>query len=187
MGGIDPLQPMEHNPKGFHEDAYLNRLLDELHKGHGDTWLEPGGGVDAAALDGYVQARRRRDGGLWGVKAPRLVQSLPVFVDALVRDGQDVLVVGVWRPVWEIAMSLSRLHGGNLVKAQGMAQMLVRLRDKSLSWAMREGLPVHAVNYHDLLLDPVGEVARVAGFVGVEPTGEAVEWVDPGMRHEGRL
>lgn len=177
----DDLPVNEGNPKGYTESASLNLVLNDMNKFHGNQVFYEPGESDLVAVDEWIGVHAPGDGGLWGVKDPRLVQSLPVFCERLVGAGFTPVVVGVWRPTGEIAQSLTRLGHGEGAAIR-MAQSLVGMRDEVFGWVMRAGLRFLPVSYPALVDEPRLGVGKIADFLGLVSTDEAVGFVDPELR-----
>lgn len=168
--GDDLLPPSIHNPKGYFED----RRFVELH-----TKVMEGGWKNPTHIDwGYaaeypVLLAEFQKHGLWGIKDPRLCYLLPylrAYVDPL-------KVVAVFRDPYVAANSLFKRGGHTMKEAREISLRYLK--------AMMRNVPDDAlwVYYNDLIDAPGVGVAEIAEYIGVEPTQEAIDFIDRHLRH----
>ena len=93
-------------------------------------------------------------------------------------------MVSVFRPVESAAESLRRRQRMSREAARRIAWLYEGARRAQVAWVhSATDMPVLGVEYDALLNDPGAGVQRVAEFVGVGATGEAVAFLEPGLRH----
>jgi hypothetical protein len=189
--GGDLLEAGDANPHGFFESLGFQGVLQQCLGGRGNRVAYSRGDVDAEGFEWLVRwlgERLRQSDAAWvGLKDPLLVLSLPVVVGVLEDLGASVRVLGVWRPVNEVAASLAHpRYGRNLGEALPLARELARLRDESLGWsAVHDPYGFRGVSYPDLVKDPAREVRGLADWLGLDVTDEAVGFPTPQLRHHG--
>ncbi len=108
--------------------------------------------------------RRRKELPLWGLNTRRTADWIHLF--------PAPLVILTRRPHAASLESWKKMQGGGDLAAW----------DAKNRHAVA-GLPTLVVDYDAIVDDPAGEVAKVAGFVGLVVTPEAVAFVTPDLRH----
>ena len=107
------------NPYGHYEDVDAVTMHDEFLERGGDTWKSadaartPLDAMSRDALASYIA--RRDDGGLWGVKDPRLC----LYLDEWLRARADANVVVVIRRPGDAISSLHMRHSRRHVDIRG--------------------------------------------------------------------
>lgn len=127
----------------------------------------------------YTDMVRGRDRlSLWGVKEPRFCYLLPHFLTLV----NDVRIISTGRPFQQSVNSMAASHGLTQEVALSGQQCNIAAKEQVLS--MYNG-PLLNVAYEDILEDPTAQVARIADFIGLPVTDEAVRFVDPSLqRHK---
>ncbi|MEZ5419474.1 MAG: sulfotransferase [Vicinamibacterales bacterium] len=176
------LGPAEHlmvprgdNPAGFHEHQLLTDLNDELLQALGGSWHEPpslaAGWERAPGLDDLRARARQRlhddfgDAPLWAWKDPRASVTLPFWRPLLPDDTRFVVCV---RNPLNVARSLRARD--RLDEAAGVD---LWMRHTVAALTSLTAMPL-LVLYDGLVNDPGGEVARIAAFLDVATTPDAV-------------
>jgi len=179
----------EDNPAGFYEHQLLTDLNDELLQALGGSWhapprLDPGWERAPLLDDIRVRARQRlhedfADAPLWAWKDPRTSVTLP-FWRPLLPETQFVVCV---RNPLNVARSLLARDG--LDESVGI-DLWMRHTVSALSGL--ETMPL-LVLYDELVNDPAREVARIAAFLKLDATPDAVDRArahlagNAGLRH----
>lgn len=130
-----------------------------------------------------------REQPVWGIKDPALVHVAQLLTPML----DDVRVIVARRPRHESINSFMRAyHGGRLEAEVWYERAIGKLAARVLEFEAA-GIPMIAVNFHELLADPLGEVSDIARFafekapslsrfnkavasIGVQPKREARGW-----------
>ena len=174
--GDDLLPPSPHNPKGYFEDRKFVELHDQI---IGD-WKDPQ--VDFEPYrEAYTALIREREQQheLWGIKDPRMCFVFPHFAEI----AHDVHVISVGRDPDDCAKSLFARGGHTLEEATRISNSYLGRMWIILS---RFHGPVLDVRYDYLIDCPEGVVLGIAAYVGLEPTQEAIDFVDPTLCHHRR-
>lgn len=153
-----------HNPaenaRGFLERGDLHLACVQALRRRGGDWSVPLG-WDPSQLPAAQQRWREdwdtihaslRRAGLWFVKEPRLCLLLAEIADTL----DEAVFVHVLRPPTAVAASLMRRHG--LTPPHALALWEHYNRAVLAATAQR---PVVRLDYHSLLLDPLGQTQRL--------------------------
>jgi hypothetical protein len=184
------------NPKGHYEDEefvelHMRIFGEVVPDGCGGTMVNPARWRDPAPMfepwrDSYARLIRHREENeaCWGVKDPRLCYLLPWFLD-LVRD--PVYLINVTRPIDESAQSLLRRDASRSMPHQITIEEMREVCDRYLV-RKREILdqfsgPILDVVYDFLVREPAKAVEMIAHFLRTPVTQEALEVVDPALRH----
>jgi len=186
------------NPTGFFEDEDLLAINKRLKKALGirgesvaliepDRWDEPG---IRALRRRAVETIRRRFGEspLWGYKYGRTLRLLPFWEEVYRALDLDVRYLVALRNPLSVARSRARLdpHRGTQEKSDlewlvNVVPYFRRVRER----------PFAVVDYDLVMSDPVAQLQRMAGALGLprsaaedERIGEyAQRFLRPGMRH----
>jgi hypothetical protein len=166
-------------------------VSDAILKRHGGSWdkppsLPPNWEADAALDDLRNQARQMiqdqfAGAALWGWKDPRTCLTLP-FWQRLLPDMRYIICL---RNPSDVASSLG--HRDRLSPEESSHLWLAYI---SSALHHTEGKPRLLVFYEDLMDDCLGELPRLAEFLGVperakqaEVQKAVVEFVEPGLQH----
>jgi hypothetical protein len=191
----DRLMPgLPDNPKGFFEDLDLTRinhdLLAELGCRWGTlqlpSWLTLPVDRQSARIDQAVALMEKKfaHAPLWGFKDPRVTRLLPFWRAALTKAGVAPLFVVANRHPLSVAASLRRRD--RMPAAQALALWALHqlaglealLNDSAL-----------AVDYDDLIENPLLQFQRINRFLGTLPADDArisefaERFIDPELRH----
>ncbi|MBL8848601.1 MAG: hypothetical protein JNG89_02915 [Planctomycetaceae bacterium] len=181
----DEIGPSPSNPRGHFEDATLCRLHQRL-LGMGG-WREPRApaGIPIDLLPLYdAHLRRRIDcASRWCVKDPRLCILLPVLADRLRTMSVAFQVVSVARDTEAVAESLRRRQRMSCAAARRIAWLYEGARRAQLGRMIVDRVPLLELRFEEVLADREAAVARLADFLNVDPTPEAVAFLDPSLRH----
>src|SRR5262245_25912060 len=155
------------NPKGYWEYRPFVDIDDEILARFGGRWdepptLPPSWPEDPRLADLRDRARRLlaedfADAPVWGWKDPRACLTLPFWQDVI---GAMDYVVSVRNPCAVIA-SLARREGMDGARAEWLW-----LRHVQAILAHTSGRTRTFVSYEDILGDRLGELRRLAAFVG---------------------
>jgi len=167
------LDPADDNTKGFWEHADAvdinDRLLLGLHRswddirGFPDNW-ETFHCADRAIAEIQSLVQHEFDNTpLWALKDPRLCRVIPVWTEALSREGVEPLFLFVMRHPTEVAQSLAKRDGVSL--EFGYALWLRYVTESEL--ATRRYRRV-MIRYEDLLKDWRGCMDRVSQSLGID-------------------
>lgn len=175
--GKDLLPPSQHNPRGYFEDKRIVELHTDM---MGQNWAHPNflDGMSRLnyglhALEYLELLEEWQEHELWAVKDPRLcylLHHMPATIPF-------TKVIAVFRDPWSAARSLFK-RGGH-TEEEALAISLDYCK------AMFRNVPDSAfwVHYNDLIESPTEIVTKIAEFVGTEVTQEAIDFVDPELRH----
>lgn len=168
MMGKEFDKPAKSNPKGYYEDTEFKRLYSMLVEGR-----EVEGNIDV------LIRLREAEFPLWGVKDPQLCLLLPKFAKLLKAHKVDTKVITTLRPKEDICDSLSRAMNGLVDESPKNFEPLVDyyLARKDAALSVYDG-PVLEVGFEEIGTDSAGMVARIAEFVGVPVTQEALNHVE---------
>jgi len=179
--GDDLLPPSPHNPKGYFEDRKFVELHDQI---IGD-WKDPQVNFEPyrEAYTALVRERERQHE-LWGIKDPRMCFIFSYFA----RIARGCRAISVCRDPRLCAESLFARGGHTLEEAAVISWNYWHAKYRQL-----DNFPCRTeqgrytfVDYEQLLADPEYVVREIAAFVGLEPTQEAIDFVDPTLRHHRR-
>lgn len=151
------IRPSKWNPKGLFHDLEFDAAMVEA--GHGD--------------DGPLRemvARRESLGMPWGVNVRRTHRFLSYFPSPKVLWTRRPL--GASESSWR-AMQDSNDH----------LFVIQRMEERNTEAIQAFAGPVLPVEFNDLIEHRAREVQRIADFAGLPVTPEAVEFVDPTLRH----
>lgn len=173
------------NPKGHFEDAEFCRLHQLMLGTSGWRDPQPPDRVPGEVQSAYdTHIRRRAAAGRWCVKDPRLCVLLPILLERLAVHGLPARVVSVSRRPRSAAESLRRRQRLNLQTALQIAWTYEGCRRAQVAWiARRPGVELLSLAYEQVMADRTAGVDRLARFLGVAPTPEAVGFLDPELRH----
>lgn len=174
--GDDLLPPSPHNPRGYFEDRDFVTLHDVI---IGD-WKNPQVNFEPHR-ELYTMLIREREArlSLWGVKDPRMCFVFPYFAEI----AHDVHVISVSRDPDDCAESLFARGDHTLEEATKISSSYLGRKWINLS---RFCGPTLKVRYDYLIDCPEGVVPAIAHFVGLEPTQEAIDFIDPTLCHHRR-
>jgi hypothetical protein len=189
--GVLTTEPVADNPKGYWEHSELTLVSDAILKRYGGCWDKPPALPQNWETDAALEDLRRRakqiiedqfaGAALWGWKDPRTCLTLP-FWQRLLPDMR--YIVCLRNPV-AVARSLER-------RDRFSAQESFRLWLTYVSSALHhiEGKPRLVVFYEDLMNDGLGELPRLAEYLGVRERAEqaevrkaTAEFIEPGLQH----
>lgn len=153
--------PSSANPTGYYEDLEFKRLYDQLSEGK--------------EVEGFLDVLgRMRDVeySIWGVKDPQLCILLHKFVYLLKTDHRIISTV---RDKEDICKSLAR------VMKTG-EETFLPLVEKYLSHKVEQLAnyfgPVLEVEFDELKANAKEQVEKIAEFVGLPVTQEAIDFID---------
>jgi hypothetical protein len=194
LGG-DFLDVTPENPTGYWEDRGIVELNERVLKALGLNW-DDAASIERRQFAGLRMWRLRREtlrylrrhfttySELWGFKDPRIIRILPFWLRVL-RDCkvEDAYVVVIRNPA-SVAASLYARQKISVEAAQRlwlayMLPYLDLLADK----------PIVVLDYDLLMLDPVGQMERIATRLGIAQRDRAelerfaAEFLDARLRH----
>lgn len=108
------------NPHGHFECREAVTINDLLLARHGGSWDKPPQVSSELVTEVAAYVAKRSDRPMWGVKDPRLAVTWPAWLPHL--EHVDLHVQAVWRNPDEIAASLARRDGTDLVRAKALAE-----------------------------------------------------------------
>jgi len=168
------------NPRGSHEDLDFAKLHKELFDMAGDGkdyWNPPSRQTIlelAPRMDVRIRAllAKKRDGkSVWGWKHPRTLLTYELFLPYLTHPH----FVLVFRNPLATALSAVE-HTRKLRRPLNVAQALSlgRFYDGEMLRFLENhpDIPSQLVAYEDVVLDPLKEAAKMAGFLGRDLTDE---------------
>lgn len=191
--GQSEMPPHGDNPAGYWENIALVVLNDQLLRAFGREWwsLDPfpadwlKGGL---IIKGFREKLREilgreMDPSLgWCIKDPRLCHALPIWLEQAREMGRASKVVLVVRDPREVAASLEKRDGFSLKRALRLWAIGVAESERG-----SRDVPRLILRYDEIIADPKGTHARIAGFVGAggnDPTASASESIiDPSLRN----
>jgi hypothetical protein len=173
----------QYNERGHWEDV----AFVALHKRIVGGWKRPC--VDFEPVKpAYAKLIRSREKQheLWGFKDPRAVYVFPFFL-RMVRA--EVKVVNVYRELEASANSMT--HRKNPKKGSSLNVTYKQALGIARQYRDAHWLAMHycwqgpslAVQYEALVHDPADQVKRIAGFVGVNWSQKAIDFVSPRLKH----
>lgn len=184
-------EPVADNPKGYWEHSELTLVSDAILKRYGGSWdkppsLSPGWEDDPALDDLRKRAKQivqKQFAGvpLWGWKDPRTCLTLP-FWQQLLPSMRYVICL---RDPAAVVGSLRR-------RDQLSTEETFRLWLCYVAAALQytEGKSRLVVFYEDLMNDGLGELPRLAEFLGVPERAQetevqkaVAEFIEPGLQH----
>lgn len=184
-------QPLDaSNPKGYYEDLRWQALNKDL-AGHGYSartvyWFP---NRHRAAYSKLFELCSQKL--IWGVKAPRMAFTFKHFV-GLAREFCEVRVVVIERDLDDVIASMMRhseiAYNGQLRMEHNQAASLIQTWQAALLDAIKtiRG-PTCVVTYDDVIEKPEAALRDLAEFCfegkPMPDLKEAIEWVEPGMRH----
>lgn len=161
------LPPAPDNPKGFWEHRELVAINDELLARFDGTWVHPPTLPDRWETSPRIQDLRDRaldvidsefDGKpVWAWKDPRTCLTL-AFWQAILPSMQYVICV---RNPLAVARSLHRRQAFSIQKSSTLWAIYT-----ASAFRQTSGRPRLTTFFEDLMLDPKGEVSRLAKFIG---------------------
>ena len=176
--GDQLLEASKDNPRGYFEDRRFMELHTEI---MGGDWKRPVDNFERDIWPEYKDeytalVREFEEHELWGVKDPRLCYCLPLLQEVV---GDGLRVICVFRDPWCARDSLVERGGHTemeawIISIEHMAYMLnATIRSPRVLY----------VEY-DLLVDrPIDSVTAIAEFLDVEVKQEAIDFIDPDLRH----
>lgn len=184
-------EPVADNPKGYWEHSGLTLVSDAILRRYGGSWDKPPVFPQNWETDAALDDLRRRAEqivhdqfaavALWGWKDPRTCLTLPFWQRLL---PQMRYIVCLRDPV-AVARSLERRDGLSTPES-------CRLWLTYVSSALQhtEGKPRLVVCYEDLMNDGLGELPRLAEYLGVSERADqaemrkaVAEFIEPGLQH----
>lgn len=192
--GDDFLDAQPENPTGYWEDRGIVELDERVLKALKLTWdsLTP---IARREFGGWRMWRFRREARryfhrrfmsspLWGFKDPRTLRLLPFWSEVLDECAVDAAYVLAIRNPSSVAASLRARQGTSVETAQRLWLVnVVPFLDEI------DGKPLVVVDYDRLMLDPRGQLERIAqrlgikGYAPVEIERFADEFLDAALRH----
>lgn len=184
-------EPVAANPTGYWEHSELTLISDAILKRYGGDWHRPPALPQNWENDAALDDLRRRAKqiiqdqfagvALWGWKDPRTCLTLP-FWQRLLPDMR--YIVCLRNPV-AVARSLERRDG-----LSGQESFRLWLTYVSSALHRTEGKTRLVVFYEDLMNDGLGELPRLAEYLGVRERADQVEvrkavaeFIEPGLQH----
>lgn len=197
--GLKPPDPR--NPKGFYEDFETSRHAQRLLAAFGRTWSDarplPAGWLNSRV----AEIARRRIGHrlragfgerpVIGLKDPRIVRLLPLFLRVAADLAREPALVIVRRPRAEVVASIGRSGFFHGTFSAAAAHRLCDAYDGDLE-AYTAGRHAVTVRYRDLFEDLGGTVGRLAASFDfpvrsyASAAAELEAFVDPALDHHGR-
>jgi GT2 family glycosyltransferase len=184
------MNPQADNPLGFFEHRELSRWSDDLLQALGGTWdeppaLAPGWENDPAVDELLDRARSLVERDLageerWAFKDPRTSLLLPVWR----RLAPNSAVLICLRHPLDAARSLQQREGFDV--AHGTRLWAVYLAFAILG---AQGAPRAFTRFERSFEDPAGELRRLGGWLGLEPSAidqaerQRERWIQPQLRH----
>ncbi len=184
MGLVGPPQP--DNPKGHWEDLQAVAINEELLKKTNGTWHAPPPpeAITAAAskLEEAIRSfwLERSSKQRWGWKDPRTVLTLPAWLKFKPAEINPRYLV-VTRNPWAAAQSLFRRHGGDPMAWLALVGYHLHLIGRYLM----DGGDYFSIQFETLTAEPEVEIRRLARWLGVAATAEAIGFIDPALDHQG--
>jgi hypothetical protein len=191
MGPEGLARPSPANPLGYYEDwrfSRFHRWRSALENVVGDPWRRqlrmppenPQFTPEQTARYRRLVAACETTGRNWGVKDPELTYYLPRLAEVLTCE---LRIVVPFRPNAEVAASITSALGHPPPDALRAAR---EYAERLFLITIRRPEPVLPVFYHECLRDPAGSVNRIADFLDVPATPEAIAFVTPRLcRHRG--
>jgi hypothetical protein len=172
--GIDMNPTSGTLPGNTHEDVELQLLHEEAIY----HWTDPMADFDRVR-DRYIKAiREREQKELWGYKDPRLDFLLPDVLEILASPPK---LIYVHRPNHLAAKGIVKANPGmSMEQAKEITKRYGRAGTRLFGLFKGEKIPI---SYDILVEHPKAIVEEIAGFVGVPIKQEAIDFVDPTLRH----
>ena len=168
------------NPGGHFED----QEFVGLHKRMVRDWRKPLADLDCCRDEYLALVRRRERLPLWGLKDPRLAFCLPLL-QAFYRG--ELRIVRMCRSTTAAAYSLearSRESGNSELNVYRRGLEIAMHYELAIVGLMADWHgPALFVQYNRLVNYPRQTVEMIAEFAGVEPNEEAVNFINPKLRH----
>jgi hypothetical protein len=193
LGDGEVVHANRSNPKGFFEDADLNRFNDGLLKEIRTNWQDArpintaalkhlsagAAGLQALAL---LKEKTGKDGAL-ALKDPRMCRLLPFWRPVLAATGLDVHCLVALRHPKSVAASLRQRD--QLEEEHSHALWTAHTLDALVH---SEGLPRLCVDYDILMQTPGHQITRLGQFLNARPDKAELElfladFLDKGLRH----
>lgn len=165
--------PAPENPRGFWENCHVAKLNDRVMMSlDGGSWRDPpeltaewmhNPGIKMELQRARELVDRMRLSGPrcpLGFKDPRLCITLPFWRRVF---GDRLAAVFIWRPFPEVWRSLQEREPQHFTESRA-AELWLRYNGDVLKNLV--GLPVYALNYHDLLDRPEHQLWRIRIFLG---------------------
>lgn len=171
--GDDLIGPGLGNPTGHFEDAEFVDLHDEI---IGD-WKNPQVDFDPYRETYTALVSKREKQHLWGIKDPRMCFVFPYFIEI----ARDVLIVSVHRDPMLCANSLFARGGHTREEAMEISTNYLVQQLEVLT-----GHSHFRIDYQYMINYPEETVTALANWVGLSPTENAIDFVDPSLCHHGR-
>ncbi len=191
--GADFIPPHADNPKGYWEDSEFFKLNEDLMTALNRSW-DDCDSIDPEAFQQLIQGaffsralelvqRKCQQNSTVGIKDPRFSLLLPFWRKVFEVSGVSIFSIVAIRNPLSVARSLA--HRDSLPKAKSL-----------WLWAMYNlqiisdvsDLPRVVVDYDELMDDPIGELMRVAHYLGLSVDREllasySTDFLDPKLRH----
>lgn len=162
MMGKEFDKPAASNPTGYFEDLEFKRLFDMLAEGR-EVWK---------LLETLVKIRET-ESPIWGVKDPQLCLFLSKFLPLIHTEHR---IISTIRSKEEICKSLAKAITGQ--EPERFLPLVEKyLQHKETQLANYQG-NVLEVKISDLKSHKESEVQRIADFVGLPVTQEAIEFIN---------
>lgn len=187
MGPPGLALPDRNNPAGYYEDwrfSRFHRWRSAVANLDGDGFRrrlrmpppDPEFTPEQSARYRRLVAACESSGRNWGVKDPELAYYLPRLAEAATCE---VRLVVPLRPLEEVASSVaSALRHPEADARRAVDEYAATLRRNYDAFAG----PKMEFFYHNCLRDPARVVGRIADFLGVPTTDEAIGFVSPKLR-----
>ena len=183
------MEPDEHNPTGYWENLKVHYLSDVALGEFGIHWNQlkrlPDNAVRSKKGRRVIRAMRGliedcfADQSVWGWKEPRTCVLMPLWLKAI--HDRDIRPVVIWRPVEDMARSLSRVQAMSAREAAKLIQhnMAMLLRNLPMGY--------HNVFYKKVLENPRAEVVKLCDYLELQnpPMDDILKFVDPRLNHGG--
>lgn len=182
------LQADAHNPRGYYEDV-VARSLNQAMIGRWDNPQMQAPTELVSAVRAHIRYRQSGNPDVWGLKDPRFSFTLPVWARAM-RDmcpENTLLIIEANRRWSDSAMSIvSRGKSKDFEAAERVVKLYHVARSNSLHEVYHMGYTMSTlkVPFDFLLGDPVSVLDRIADFVGVKLTPEAIQHIDRRISEE---
>ncbi len=186
--GKSIMEAAEDNPSGFHENARIVALHEQLLNSLGQTWSSfaelPEGwqqSEDVEAFRSELKAllEEEFDGERpLCIKDPRLCRLLPLWRDLCKELQVDLACASIVRPAPEVVASLAKRD--SLGQAHGRALWLRYNLDMI---AHCEGIPLYRTSYETVMQEPERVLGELADTCGLTLASADVGLVNPALRH----
>jgi Sulfotransferase family len=125
------------------------------------------GGVAEAMSSVGREYANRKGAGIWGCKSPNYYDSMT----RLSREFQGARFIVIWRDPFDICRSILRAaESPNWFRKAGLPQRALfgyRQMKKECDGLIAAGVPVHEIEYEDLVQNPANVMLDVCHFLGV--------------------